>query len=189
MILATLLWVPLTVAQGDDCNNNTIPDVDEIAADPTLDCNNDGLLDECSSPVMDPVVRSITPRVGAPAAAVVAANFAWTPGAVRVVVPISDEGPCRGNACSDPGSDRDSIDNAIAVANAQVPPVIVSPIAGTSSNACVTTLGGDLAAGTRGTAFVSSDPNLDLAQAISGSRHRRMYRGNRLQPELDSRRM
>jgi M6 family metalloprotease-like protein len=36
-----------SVVVGDDCNSNGAPDTSEIAADPTLDCNTDGVLDEC----------------------------------------------------------------------------------------------------------------------------------------------
>ncbi|MDO8630931.1 MAG: hypothetical protein Q7R41_10600, partial [Phycisphaerales bacterium] len=76
-----------------------------------------------------------------PATALVAQYFPWgatplTSGSTRIIVPISDEGPCNGNPCNDPGDDRDSIDNAIAVATAPNKHVIVSPIYGTSSDPC-----------------------------------------------------
>lgn len=32
-----------------DCNNNTVPDADEILADPSLDCDANGVLDECQT--------------------------------------------------------------------------------------------------------------------------------------------
>ncbi len=98
------------------------------------------------------------------AVSVVSANFPWTPGAVRLVVPISDEGACDGDSCADPGEDRDAINNAII--NAVANDVIASPISGTGSSACVQTLGQDLAAGTGGTWAASTDPNLDLAQLL-----------------------
>ncbi len=101
----------------------------------------------------------------APATAVVAERHPWIVGAVRVVVPISDEGPENGDPCNDPGKDRDSLENAIAVALANG--VIVSPIAGTGSDACVTGLMDDLAAATGGVSFVSTDPDLDLPGAIA----------------------
>jgi len=100
-----------------------------------------------------------------PATAVVADGFPWTPGAVRLIVPISDEGAQDGNACNDPGDDRDSITNAIAIANANG--VVVSPITGTGASQCVIDLATDLAAGTGGTTFASTDPNADLPSAIN----------------------
>ena len=49
----------------------------------------------------------------APATAIVAANKSWTEGGIRIIVPISDEGPRCGDPVSDPGADRDAIDAAI----------------------------------------------------------------------------
>ncbi|MCH7994047.1 MAG: hypothetical protein IIB57_06340, partial [Planctomycetes bacterium] len=102
-----------------------------------------------------------------PATAIVAERFPWGDAVVRMIVPISDEGPCDGSfpdGCNDPGDDRDSITNAVAVANAN--DVIVSPISGTSSSQCVLTLASALATGTGGMAFASQDPNADLAAAL-----------------------
>ncbi len=98
------------------------------------------------------------------ATSVVAKGFPWTPGFQRVVVPISDEGACNGDPCLDPGKDRDSIDNAVKLAKSEK--VIVSPISASGSSSCVTGLAYDLAAGTGGTAFISTDPSLDLAKGI-----------------------
>ena len=103
-----------------------------------------------------------------PATAIVAARYPWTDGALRVVVPISDEGPCDGSfleGCNDPGNDRESISNAIALALAYE--VIASPITGTGSDDCVRRLAEDLAEGTGGVAFHSEDPAADLAGAIA----------------------
>lgn len=96
-----------------------------------------------------------------PATAVVAANHPWVPGALRLIVPISDEGPYDGDPCDDPGDDRDIITHAIDVATTNN--VIVSPIAGTGSDACVVNLGIVLAQGTGGTAFRSIDPANEIA--------------------------
>jgi len=105
-----------------------------------------------------------------PATAIVAAHFPWTPGALRIVVPISDEGPCNGSlpdGCNDPGDDRDSIDNAIAVARADPQhPVVISPITGTGSDACVINLAEDAAFGTGGLPLQTKNPKLDLKDAI-----------------------
>jgi len=98
-----------------------------------------------------------------PATATVAEMFPWQTDS-RIIVPLSDEGPFAGNPCFDPGADRDSIDNAIIVANDNN--VFVSPIAGTSSGPCTIKLGMELAAGTGGIFFESTDPGFDIAGAI-----------------------
>ena len=33
----------------EDCNNNNVPDSTEIVEDPSLDCNDDGILDQCQA--------------------------------------------------------------------------------------------------------------------------------------------
>ncbi len=100
-----------------------------------------------------------------PATAIVADRFPWTPGVTRIIVPISDEGPCNGSrpeGCNDPGDDRSSIDNAIAVANAPDNHVIVSPIAGTNADACVVSLGTAIATATGGRLYQTKDPKMDF---------------------------
>ncbi|UCG33220.1 MAG: hypothetical protein JSU68_01035, partial [Phycisphaerales bacterium] len=52
----------------------------------------------------------------AAATAIVAQNRTWKYGALRVIIPISDEGAEDGDPCDDPGLDRASITNAINVA-------------------------------------------------------------------------
>ena len=104
-----------------------------------------------------------------PATAIVAKNFRgrWRPGATRIIVPISDEGPCNGSlpeGCSDPGEDRDSIDNAVAVALDNE--VVVSPIVGSGSDACVINLALALAAGTGGQLVQPGGSGLDPYEAI-----------------------
>jgi hypothetical protein len=99
-----------------------------------------------------------------PATAIIANEFAWTPGAVRVIVPISDEGPRNGNSCNHPGDDADSI--ALAIGQASANNVVVSPIAASGSSECVIALATQLAAETGGTVFLSSAPQQDLAEAI-----------------------
>ncbi|MCO6437503.1 MAG: hypothetical protein J5J06_10480 [Phycisphaerae bacterium] len=103
-----------------------------------------------------------------PATAIVAERFAWNAGTKHVIIPISDEGPCNGDlpdGCNDPGDDRDSVSNAIEVANNN--DVIVSPITGTGASLCVQKLAADLAAGTGGTTFQSQDPGSDLVESIA----------------------
>jgi hypothetical protein len=85
------------------------------------------------------------------ATAVVAEGFAWNPQALRIIVPVSDEGPCEGSPCDDPGADRDSIENAIdtAVGNGAV----AFAITGAGSNGCVMTLADELGQRTGGRAW------------------------------------
>ena len=225
-------WV---IELPDDCNENGIPDAEDLANGTSTDCNEDGIPDECviCPPVevvfvMDTsasmsgeaaalcgnismvegdlmalgieatshllgitvtaggafgcltdnvanLLGSAVPGDGAcgplnqseswgPATAIVAENFPWMEGAVRIIVPLSDEGACNGNACSDPGLDRDAVENAIALAVAN--DVFVSPVAGNGSNACTLTLLEDIALGTGGVSFESTQADLDIAQAI-----------------------
>lgn len=90
------------------------------------------------------------------------ALYAWPANRQRVIVPVSDEGPCFGNPCSlieDPnsplqGCDGDSIRHAISVALAN--DVIVSPIISDIGNfqangECVVRAGELLARNTHGT--------------------------------------
>ena len=93
----------------------------------------------------------------------VANQFPWTSGAVRIVVPISDEGACNGNSGL-LSADDSAVANAVSIANANN--VFVSPVAGTGSAPFVDTQMMTLASGTMGTFFQSTDPNLDLAQAV-----------------------
>lgn len=102
-----------------------------------------------------------------PATAIVADRFDWTERSIRVIVPMSDEGPCNGSlpdGCNDPGDDRDSIDNAIGIAHDNQ--VIVSPITGNGADACVIALAESLAAGTGGTSFEIQDPYQELVDDL-----------------------
>lgn len=102
-----------------------------------------------------------------PATAIVAERFPWMPGASRLVVPISDEGPCNGSrpeGCNDPGDDRDSIANAVAVALAHN--VVISPITGTGSDGCVINLAAAAANGTGGITRQTNNPKQDLFDAF-----------------------
>ncbi len=102
-----------------------------------------------------------------PATAIVAQSYPWTPGATRIIIPMSDEGPCNGSrpeGCNDPGDDRDSIDNAIAVALANN--VHVSPIAGTGSDDCVLNLGTAIAKATGGHLHQFKNPKSEFRSAL-----------------------
>jgi hypothetical protein len=91
---------------------------------------------------------------------IVAQRFPWRPSVLRMVVPISDEGPCNGDPCQSPGPDRDSILNAINEHGSAV----VSPIVAAGAVACTTDLATMLAAGTGGAVFQSTDPANDLVE-------------------------
>ncbi|HXU80268.1 MAG TPA: hypothetical protein VN914_02650 [Polyangia bacterium] len=91
---------------------------------------------------------------------IVAQRFNWSTGALRVIVPISDEGPCNGDPCQSPGPDRDSILNAIA----QHGSAVVSPIVAQGAQTCTSDLASMLAAATGGTVFQSTDPAADLVE-------------------------
>lgn len=91
---------------------------------------------------------------------IVARRFPWRPSVLRMVVPISDEGPCNGDPCQSPGPDRDSILNAINEHGSAV----VSPIVAAGAVACTTDLATMLAAGTGGAVFQSTDPANDLVE-------------------------
>lgn len=136
-------------------------------ANPRFPCLTDSVLNGLGGSV--PGSSSCGPNLGnledwGAATAILADRFPWAQGAVRVIVPISDEGPCNGDPCDGPGGDRDAITNAIVIADSNE--VIVSPITGTGSVHCVIELAADLAAATGGITFRSTDPEADLAAAI-----------------------
>lgn len=101
----------------------------------------------------------------APAVVDLAGGFAWRPDHVRLIIPMSDEGPEDGDPVNDPGDDREAINAAIAAARANN--VIVSPVLGTGAGTEVSTLAEALAAGTGGRTFASSDPAADMAAGIA----------------------
>jgi sugar lactone lactonase YvrE len=98
------------------------------------------------------------------ATAVVAGLFPWADEgeSVRVVIPITDEGPWCGDPSS--GNDQLSISHAISVANASG--VFVSPIIGSGASAAVLALAEQLAAATGGETFSSTKPSIDIAESI-----------------------
>ena len=99
------------------------------------------------------------------ATSIVAGLKPWQADSVRLIVPISDEGPRCGNPVTDPGSDRDAINHAIGQARAN--DVIVSPVAGTGSSAALLSIMDVIAQATEGQVFSTTDPQLDLATGIS----------------------
>ena len=98
------------------------------------------------------------------AVADVARGYDWTPGAIRLIIPMGDEGPADGDPVEDPGYDRDSIEEAIAAAKANN--VVVSPVLGTGYSPEIEALARDLAEGTQGDLFITKDPGYDLVAGI-----------------------
>jgi len=48
-VMTTALWT----AQPGDCNNNGVPDAQDIASSSSQDCNGDGIPDECNIALQD----------------------------------------------------------------------------------------------------------------------------------------
>lgn len=102
--------------------------------------------------------------------AVVADQHPWIEGFIGVIVPISDEGPENGGGeftCNE--DDTIAIDNAISWANEF--DIIVSPIVAALNQtidpeSCILAEATRLADGTGGTVQQSTDPALDIGQAI-----------------------
>jgi hypothetical protein len=99
-----------------------------------------------------------------PATAIVAGLKPWQADSVRLIVPISDEGPRCGDPVNDPGDDRDSVN--LAIGQAQINDVILSPITGTGSSAGVVAMADLMAANTDGSVFSSVEAAEDLADGI-----------------------
>ena len=106
----------------------------------------------------------------APATSVAAENKAWLAGAIRMIVPISDEGPENGGGeFSCDAADTASIDNAIAVAQRNgviVSPIVAKPGGGIDPNSCILAEAGRLASATGGSVQQSTDASLDIPQSI-----------------------
>lgn len=96
------------------------------------------------------------------AVAMVSGLFPWQQDSLRLIVPLSDEGPW----CGDPldSLDNASIIHAIAVSNDN--DVIVSPVTASGSSAGVIALAQQLAQATGGLQFSSTETADDLADGI-----------------------
>ena len=90
-------------------------------------------------------------------------GFQWRTDAVKIIVPISDEGPSQGDPSDEP-DDAAAIDNAIAQANANQ--VIVSPLIANDAEPTTAELGRRLGEQTSGRAFRTTDPGLDLGELL-----------------------
>jgi hypothetical protein len=102
-----------------------------------------------------------------PAVAERAQNYPWRPGATRIIIPISDEGPYCGDGCN--VDDTNSITNAINAANANN--VFVFPIQGNGASACCSNNMDALVAGTNANdkKFLFSGNANDMARDISNA--------------------
>ena len=122
------------------------------------ECTFSTVADKVSNPSVDheedwgPAVRDLSP------------NYSWRPGATRLIIPMSDEGPQDGDPCEAPGPDETSIIDAISAANSNQ--VRVSPIVGSGYESCTADLAKQLSDGTGGKLFYSTTPAEDLAAGI-----------------------
>ena len=95
---------------------------------------------------------------------VVALKYVWQDNAVRLIVPISDEGPSEGDPIDQ--EDEDVIKQAIAWAKDKE--VVVSPIVGTDASEGVFDLAQKIASETKGKVFPSEQPDEDIFDGIFG---------------------
>ncbi|MCC6620363.1 MAG: hypothetical protein IT385_03865 [Deltaproteobacteria bacterium] len=98
----------------------------------------------------------------APAVAIVADGFDWAPGAVRLVIPMSDEGPHCGAPIS--ATDEVAIDHAGAVARASG--VLVSPVVPSYVTDPLEALAQILAQATGGTATIATFTPTELYDIV-----------------------
>jgi hypothetical protein len=98
------------------------------------------------------------------ATAVVAGAYPWQSygESIRLIIPLSDEGPY----CGDPVTELDEAAIAHAIIIARMTGVIVSPITGTGTLSTVRSLAQALADSTGGVHFNSTEPALDIAESI-----------------------
>lgn len=96
------------------------------------------------------------------ATAVVAGLYPWRPNALRIVVPISDEGPW----CGDPVNEMDDLATFHAIEVALAEGVILSPVLGTGSGAPQIERAQLMASSTGGTATLTTAPDQELFSAI-----------------------
>ncbi len=97
------------------------------------------------------------------AAAIVAERFPWEAGALRLVVPVSDEGPCNGGETCD-AADADAITNAAAVASANG--VMISPLLGDGAFECIEPLARQLADATGGLVAETADSEEEMEALV-----------------------
>jgi len=106
------------------------------------------------------------------ATAIVAARYPWRSGAERMIVPISDEGPCCGcqsNPCTCDTDDSSAVSNMIAQGLQNK--VHISPLLGTGVSACVVTLADQVAQATSGSVFNATSSADDLVASVTSMVH------------------
>ena len=94
----------------------------------------------------------------------VAGRYDWQPGAIRLIVPVSNAGPAGGGTIQDPGVDRDTINAAIAAAqinHVAVAPLIMPPY-DEAQRAAIVSLAADLAASTGGRVYQTGDLTMTI---------------------------
>ncbi len=101
------------------------------------------------------------------ATAGLAANYRWIPGAIRIIIPVSREGPRNGDPCNDPGDDRDIIAQAIVSATAN--DIRIYPILLSDAPDCVRQLATELATGTGGMAVDAASATSALSASIEST--------------------
>lgn len=130
----------------------------------------------CSWPLTNgvDVVTDDQQEAWGPAIAVLAQEYAWVPGALRIIVALSDEGACNGNdngaggsgACDQNfGDDTRATQNAIALAQANA--VAVPMIIGQGASACTTALATQMSLATGSTAIFSSSNSTAMLYALA----------------------
>ena len=110
----------------------------KIRTDSTLSCE-DGSVESVIG-IVDETSQSCTGDVNADkgeswasASEIAAEHFAWMPGSIRVIVPVSDEGPCNGDPCEP--EDEASVTEAAAMA-LQSSLAVVFPVLGIGTTDC-----------------------------------------------------
>ncbi|MBT9554459.1 MAG: putative Ig domain-containing protein [Myxococcales bacterium] len=98
------------------------------------------------------------------ATAILAQRYDWAEGAVRLVIPVGDEGPY----CGDPVDSHDQTIIGLTAAIASARGVIVSPIVPAGVVAAVHVLGEELAALTDGIHTASTFTEAELAETVVG---------------------
>ncbi|MEM1023017.1 MAG: hypothetical protein AAGD10_09960 [Myxococcota bacterium] len=91
-------------------------------------------------------------------------GFQWRPEVTRIMVPISDEGPSKGDPPDEP-DDLTAIENAITQANTHE--VIVSPLIANNARPLTAEFGRRLGEETGGRAARTVDPQLDLGRLLN----------------------
>lgn len=97
-----------------------------------------------------------------PAVTDLARHYKWRTGAMRLIIPVSDAGPLRGDPVNE--GDERAIQEAIQAAQANE--VIVSPVLGTGFNRMVMPLAFKLAWETGGQVFQTQEPDNDLGDGL-----------------------